>query len=189
MAPERIDKLLDLYFDGQTSTAEEVELRYYFSLTVIAERHARLAPIFMLAPEILSQCTDSELPSPKDVEIEMQALKAMSIDTEARKKPTRLALWPKRIAIGSIGIAAAIAMFFTINRRNELTITPALDVYADLYDLPPEETYGYVEGARIDDGAMAKGYANEAFSAVAFNAETSTISEDALIELLLPSNP
>ena len=43
---ENIDKLLDKYFEGETSLQEEKELRQYFQNGNVEERHLMYAPMF-----------------------------------------------------------------------------------------------------------------------------------------------
>lgn len=46
MELQSIDTLLDKYFEGETSIAEEKELKAYFGSTGVAQHHAQYRPLF-----------------------------------------------------------------------------------------------------------------------------------------------
>lgn len=46
MALDRIENLIEKYFEGETSSAEENELKVYFSSTDVAQHLAQYQPIF-----------------------------------------------------------------------------------------------------------------------------------------------
>jgi len=52
---ERIDKLLDKYFKGETTLAEEAELKQYFANGNIAPEHKPYSPLFQAFGQELQQ--------------------------------------------------------------------------------------------------------------------------------------
>ena len=62
----RITKLLDAYFEGQTSLAEEAELRAYFASEDVAEHLQSYVPLFASFTEAKSETLKSEVILPSE---------------------------------------------------------------------------------------------------------------------------
>ena len=62
MELQRIEKLLDKYFDAETSTAEEKELKLYFSSADVAPHLEKYRPMFGYFAEAGTQQFDKTIP-------------------------------------------------------------------------------------------------------------------------------
>jgi hypothetical protein len=62
MALDRIEKLIDKYFEGETSIAEENELKVYFSSTDVAQHLKQYQTIFGYFSQAIEQRFTQEIP-------------------------------------------------------------------------------------------------------------------------------
>jgi hypothetical protein len=62
MELKAIEKLLDKYFDAETNTAEEKELKHYFSLPDVAPHLEQYRPLFGYISQETSQQFDKPIP-------------------------------------------------------------------------------------------------------------------------------
>jgi len=62
MALDRIEKILDKYFEGETSIAEENELKVYFSSSDVAQHLKQYRPLFGYFSQAKEQHFTQEIP-------------------------------------------------------------------------------------------------------------------------------
>ena len=62
MESNRIEILLEKYFQGETSSAEELELKKYFSSADVAQHLEHYTPLFVYFSEAKEQKSSQELP-------------------------------------------------------------------------------------------------------------------------------
>lgn len=62
---KRIDTLIDLYFSGETSLAEEQEIKSYFASGSVAEKYLPYAPLFQNFEDEKQQVFEPVFSSPK----------------------------------------------------------------------------------------------------------------------------
>ncbi|ATS00690.1 hypothetical protein CLI76_04525 [Porphyromonas gingivalis] len=136
-----IGQLLDKYFDGLTSGAEEDRLCRYFATAKLPEQWEHLRPLFGYVS--CRRAVDGRFLS------------------DTRKLATRNLL-SRRIlwSVGGASVAAAIA----------LTIALRSPHVAD-QPLPTTGSFAVVNGERVNDPDLVRLYAKEAFDAVSIDRE------------------
>lgn len=139
-----IGRLLDKYFDGLTSGAEEDRLRRYFATARLPEQWEHLRPLFGYVS--CRRAVDGRFLSdtPKST---------------GRSLPAKHFLW----SVGGASVAAAIA----------LTIALRSPHVAD-QPLPTTGSFAMVNGERVNDPDLVRQYAQEAFEAVSIDREELT---------------
>lgn len=79
MELNKIEKLLDYYFEGATSSAEENELRNYFSSTNVAPHLEQYKPLFDYFSDAKEQQFQKEIPQLPESRDEKRSLAWLSI--------------------------------------------------------------------------------------------------------------
>ena len=136
-----VGQLLDKYFDGLTSGAEEDCLRRYFATAALPEQWEHLRPLFGYVS--CRRAVDGHFLA----------------DT---RKPTRRSLLSKHLlwSVGGASVAAAIALAIAL-RSPHVADQP----------LPTTGSFAMVNGERVNDPDLVRLYAQEAFEAVSIDRE------------------
>ncbi len=131
-----IHHLLDRYFEGDTSTAEEEALRRYFSQEELPEELQEIAPLFrFMDDEVTARAVLKE--------IEMEA------NAPARRRPRLLDTFKAIAAVAAVLLLAVL-----------LETRPAKQPSTQ------DGSYAWVDGKRITDPATVQKYAEISFDRV-----------------------
>ena len=145
MALDRIEKLIDKYFEGETSIAEENELKTYFSSLDVAQHLQQYKPVFGYFSQAKTEEFKAEIPSiPK-----------------LRDKKRNVAVWLSIAA--SFVIMLGVGTFMYLNTMEEV---PATATAYGTYD-DPEKALAETEKAlalvseHLNTGIESVSYINE----------------------------
>ena len=129
-----IRKLIDKYFEGETTAADEQVLRYYFANEELPQDLKKLAPLF----EFIND--------------ESLALSALNeIEKDSKSKVVRVNPILKNIRIiAAIAAVALIAIVMVTNIGKDRTIKT--------------ESYAWVDGKQFTDPETIKKYAEKTFA-------------------------
>lgn len=141
MALDRIEKLIDKYFEGETSIAEENELKTYFSSLDVAQHLQQYKPVFGYFSQAKAEEFKAEIP----------------LNTKKRN----VAVWLSIAA--SFVIMLGVGMFMYLNTMEEAPSTAtAYGTYDD-----PEKALAETEKAlalvseHLNTGIESVSYINE----------------------------
>lgn len=133
---KNIHHLLDRYFEGNTSTAEEEALRRYFSQEELPEELQEIAPLFrFMDDEATARAVLKE--------IEMEA------NAPARRRPRLLDTFKAIAAVAAVLLLAVL-----------LETRPAKQPSTQV------ESYAWVDGQQITDPATVQKYAEVSFGKI-----------------------
>ncbi len=122
MSELEVRKLLDKYWEGETSLEEEAKLRSYFSEEDVADEFLPFQAMFTFFSNASSMRMEAEIPQP--------AIKQLSEDRPATKIRS-LGWWRAAAA----AVVLAIGLFF-INRQMVQTQTIETYTYQDTFEDP-----------------------------------------------------
>lgn len=141
MALDRIEKLIDKYFEGETSIAEENELKTYFSSLDVAQHLQQYKPVFGYFSQAKAEEFKAEIP----------------LNTKKRN----VAVWLSIAA--SFVIMLGVGTFMYLNTLEE---TPSTETAYGTYD-DPEKALAETEKAlalvseHLNTGIESVSYINE----------------------------
>lgn len=97
---ERINKLLDNYFKGETTLAEEAELKQYFATGTIAPEHTPYSALFQTFGQELQQQYSAPL-------------------TKVQPKPVGKRMWVRTLIYSGIAASLVLAVWIQRPRQEE----------------------------------------------------------------------
>lgn len=134
----KIITLIDKYFEGETSAAEEQELRQYFQQENLPEETREYAPLFRYLHDEATALTV------------LRELDRQDKKPAAHTPVVRRAALPKRLyAVASAAAALLIAALLLYHQRQSVS--------------PLAENCVWVDGQRITDPEIVRQYAETAF--------------------------
>lgn len=98
---ERINKLLDNYFKGETTLAEEAELKQYFATGTIAPEHKPYSALFQAFGQ------------------EVQQLYTAPMTIVLPKQPTGKRMWVRAVVYSGIAASLVLAVWIQRPRQEE----------------------------------------------------------------------
>lgn len=140
-----IEELLEKYFEGETTCAEEQELRHFFSTENVPEHLNCYRPLFL--------CLETECRKQKEIRSEKNAPKQNQQvqtrpDSNRRNHRRQLYLW-------GAGIAASLLLFVLFHPEDRKTSHDN-----------QQENYVLIDGKRYDDPKLVRDKALEALMLV-----------------------
>lgn len=154
MKPEKIKKLLDRYFEGNSSLEEEKQLRHYFTESTIADDLLMYRPIF----QVLDAEQDIKLPET----FESSFMKL--IDDQKQSTSIRLIRRPIRLWISRAAaiLVLVLGLAWVLQPTTKNTETASID-WSQYEPDNPEEAIEYYKqamlklGAALNNGASTAG--------------------------------
>jgi len=143
MALDRIEKLIDKYFEGETSIAEENELKVYFSSSDVAQHLKQYQPIFGYFSQAKEQQFTQEIP----------------LLTKSRDKKRSIVMWLSIAASVVVMLGVGTFMYFESNKSEQfVACTPE-----DNPELALEQTQKALAlvSEHLNTGIESVGYLNE----------------------------
>jgi hypothetical protein len=143
MALDRIENLIDKYFEGETSIAEENELKVYFSSSDVAQHLKQFQPIFGYFSQAKEQQFTQEIP----------------LLTKSRDKKQSIVMWLSIAASVVVMLGVGTFMYFESNKSEQfVACTPE-----DNPELALEQTQKALAlvSEHLNTGIESVGYLNE----------------------------
>jgi len=143
MVLDRIEKLIDKYFEGETSIAEENELKVYFSSSDVAQHLKQYQPIFGYFSQAKEQQFTQEIP----------------LLTKSRDNKRNVVLWLSVAASVVVMLGVGTFMYFESNKSEQfVACTPE-----DNPELALEQTQKALAlvSEHLNTGIESVGYINE----------------------------
>ena len=143
MVLDRIEKLINKYFEGETSIAEENELKVYFSSSDVAQHLKQYQPIFGYFSQAKEQQFTQEIP----------------LLTKSRDKKRSIVMWLSIAASVVVMLGVGTFMYFESNKSEQFVdCTPE-----DNPELALEQTQKALAlvSEHLNTGIESVGYLNE----------------------------
>jgi len=143
MALDNIEKLIDKYFEGETSIAEENELKVYFSSSDVAQHLKQYQPIFGYFSQAKEQQFTQEIP----------------LLTKSRDQKRAIVMWLSIAASVVVMLGVGTFMYFESHKSEQfVACTPE-----DNPELALEQTQKALAlvSEHLNTGIESVGYLNE----------------------------